>query len=55
MADNIIKLTDERGARRGGARVASHAGATAGAIFERRDPRDSCDATADRRGALDDL
>lgn len=39
MADNIIKLTDEHAARaEEAARVASHAGATAGAIFERRDP-----------------
>ena len=38
MADNIIKLTDVHAARaEEGARVASHAGATAGAIFERRD------------------
>jgi FeS assembly SUF system protein len=33
MTDKIIKLTDEQAAR-----AASHAGATAGAIFERRDP-----------------
>ena len=39
MADNIIKLTDEHAARaEEAARVASHAGATAGAIFERRNP-----------------
>ena len=39
MADNIIKLTDEHAARaEEAARVASHTGATAGAIFERRDP-----------------
>jgi FeS assembly SUF system protein len=39
MADNIIKLTDEHAARaEEAARGASHAGATAGAIFERRDP-----------------
>jgi FeS assembly SUF system protein len=39
MADKIIKLTDEHAARAGvAARVASMAGATAGAIFERRDP-----------------
>ena len=39
MADHIIKLTDEHAARADeAARVASHAGATAGAIFERRDP-----------------
>ena len=39
MADNIIKLTDEHAARADeAARVASNAGATAGAIFERRDP-----------------
>jgi FeS assembly SUF system protein len=38
MADNIIKLTDEHAARTEAARVASHAGAAAGAIFERRDP-----------------
>jgi FeS assembly SUF system protein len=33
MTDKIIKLTDEQAAR-----AASHARATAGAIFERRDP-----------------
>jgi FeS assembly SUF system protein len=39
MADNIIKLTEEHAARaEDAARVASQAGATAGAIFERRDP-----------------
>ena len=40
MTDNIIKLTDEHAARaKEAARVASKkAGATAGAIFERRDP-----------------
>jgi len=39
MADKIIKLTDEHAARaQEAARAASHAGATAGAIFERRDP-----------------
>jgi len=39
MADNIIKLTDENAARAEEAtRVASNTGATAGAIFERRDP-----------------
>jgi FeS assembly SUF system protein len=39
MADKIIELTDEQAARaKEAARVASHAGATAGAIFERRDP-----------------
>ena len=39
MPDNIIKLTDENAARAGeAARAASNAGATAGAIFERRDP-----------------
>ena len=39
MADNIIKLTEEHAARaEEAARVASHAGETAGAIFERRDP-----------------
>lgn len=39
MADNIIKLTDENEARaQEAARVASSAGGTAGAIFERRDP-----------------
>ena len=39
MADHIIKLTDENAARaEEAARVASHATATAGAIFERRDP-----------------
>jgi FeS assembly SUF system protein len=39
MADNIIKLTDEHAARaEEAARVASNAGAAAGAIFERRDP-----------------
>ncbi len=38
MADDIIKLTDEHAARaEEAARAASHAGATAGAIFERRD------------------
>ena len=39
MPDNIIKLTDEHATRaEEAARVASKAGATAGAIFERRDP-----------------
>jgi FeS assembly SUF system protein len=39
MTDNIIKLTEEHAARtEEEARVASNAGATAGAIFERRDP-----------------
>ena len=39
MADNIIKLTDENAARADEAtRVASNTDATAGAIFERRDP-----------------
>ena len=39
MPDNIIKLTEEHAARTGGeARVASNAGATAGTIFERRNP-----------------
>jgi len=39
MPDNIIKLTDEHAARaEEAAQVASKAGATAGAIFERRDP-----------------
>ena len=39
MADNIIKLTDENAARAEEAtRVASNTNATAGAIFERRDP-----------------
>ena len=39
MADNIIKLTDEHAVRADeAARVASNAGAAAGAIFERRDP-----------------
>ena len=39
MADNIIKLTDENAARaEQAARVASNAGATAAAIFERRNP-----------------
>ena len=39
MADKIIKLTDEHAASAEEAgRTASHAGATAGAIFERRDP-----------------
>jgi FeS assembly SUF system protein len=39
MADKIIKLTDEHAARaEEAARAASRAGATAGAIFERRDP-----------------
>jgi len=39
MADKIIKLTDEQAARAAeAARAASHAGAAAGAIFERRDP-----------------
>ena len=39
MPDNIIKLTDEHAARAEQAtRVASKAAATAGAIFERRDP-----------------
>jgi FeS assembly SUF system protein len=38
MTDKIIKLTDEQAARaEEAARAASHAGATAGAIFERRD------------------
>jgi FeS assembly SUF system protein len=38
MPDNIIKLTDEHAARaEEAARVASHADATAGAIFARRD------------------
>ena len=38
MANNIIRLTDEHAARaEEAARVASHAGATAGEIFERRD------------------
>ena len=57
MADNTIKLTDENAARGDEAtQVASKTGTTAGAIFERRDPvRDSCDAAADRRGALDRL
>ena len=57
MADKIIKLTDEHSTRaEEAARMASDAGATASAIFERRDPvNDSRDATANRRGALDDL
>jgi FeS assembly SUF system protein len=39
MADKIIKLSDEHAARaEEAARAASRAGATAGAIFERRDP-----------------
>jgi FeS assembly SUF system protein len=39
MADNIIKLTDENATRaEQAARVASNAGATAAAIFERRNP-----------------
>jgi FeS assembly SUF system protein len=39
MTDNIIKLTEGHGARtEEEARVASNAGATAGAIFERRNP-----------------
>ena len=39
MTDKIIKLTDEHAAStEKAARAASHAGATAGAIFERRDP-----------------
>lgn len=39
MADTIIKLTDEHAARvEESARAAADAGATAGAIFERRDP-----------------
>ena len=38
MADTIIKLTDEHAARAEQARVTSNTGATAGAIFERRDP-----------------
>ncbi len=39
MADNIIKLTDENAARADEATpVASNTDATAGAIFERRDP-----------------
>ena len=39
MPDNIIKLTDENAARGDEvAQVASKTGATAGAIFERRDP-----------------
>jgi len=39
MSDKIIKLTDEHAARaEEAARAASHAGVTAGAIFERRDP-----------------
>ena len=39
MTDKIIKLTDEHAARaEEAARAASHADATAGAIFERRDP-----------------
>ena len=39
MSDNIIKLTDENAARAEEATpVASNADATAGAIFERRDP-----------------
>ena len=39
MADDIIKLTDENAAgAEEAARAASNTGATAGAIFERRDP-----------------
>ena len=39
MADNMIKLTNENAARGDEvAQVASKTGATAGAIFERRDP-----------------
>ncbi|HEU4886390.1 MAG TPA: hypothetical protein VFV49_00780, partial [Thermoanaerobaculia bacterium] len=39
MPDKIIKLTDEQAVRaEEAARAASHAGATAGAIFERRNP-----------------
>jgi len=39
MADKIIKLTDEHSTRaEEGARMATDAGATASAIFERRDP-----------------
>ena len=39
MADNIIKLTDDNATRaEQAARVASNAGATAAAIFERRNP-----------------
>ena len=39
MQNNIIKLTDENAARaEEAARVASNAGATAAAIFERRNP-----------------
>ncbi len=39
MADNTIKLTDENATRaEEAARANSNAGATAGAIFERRDP-----------------
>ena len=39
MPDNIIKLTDENATRaEQAARVASNAGATAAAIFERRNP-----------------
>ena len=39
MADNIIKLTDENAARaEEETQVASNTDATAGAIFERRDP-----------------
>ena len=39
MTDKIIKLTDEHAAHAAeAARAASHAGATAGAIFERREP-----------------
>jgi FeS assembly SUF system protein len=39
MTYNIIKLTEENAARtEEEARVASHTGATAGAIFERRNP-----------------
>ena len=39
MTDNIIKLTDENAARADEAtQVASNTDATAGAIFERRDP-----------------
>ena len=40
VCDNIIKLTDENAARaeQAARRKLRHAGATAGAIFERRDP-----------------
>ena len=39
MTDNVIKLTEEHAVRtKEEARVASNAGATAGAIFERRNP-----------------